>query len=245
MVITVRAVKTLGPLLLGGLITLLGTVIVQVFVIPTVQRRMKRVERWQSRYDELTTFVEDDLGRAVERMDQAGRHTRALRESLRRHPAFQLSPSGEAGDEVVAGAVAEITEEAETEERSARHALNDEIDRLRIRVRRLRRAGPSPSYYCNADWSVDRFRAARFIADDTHLGRMSRDEWVVAWDKVDRAREDLLDALERLSGPPGLVRTYRDRLSERLPSGWARVLAWRLSGVVLILAVVLAAAAGG
>jgi len=47
--------------LIGGLITLVVTLLVQVFVIPRVQRRTRKRERWENEVGELVNLIEVDI----------------------------------------------------------------------------------------------------------------------------------------------------------------------------------------
>ncbi|MFC0100219.1 hypothetical protein ACFFKH_22185 [Micromonospora marina] len=58
-------------LLLGGLITLVVTALVQIFVIPRVQRYNRRVERWEKEITELANLLEEDLPRALKTLSYA------------------------------------------------------------------------------------------------------------------------------------------------------------------------------
>ena len=57
--------ERVGQLLLGGLITLAGTAIVQIFIIPWVQTRNRRRERWEGDVIELETLLHDELPDAI------------------------------------------------------------------------------------------------------------------------------------------------------------------------------------
>ncbi|MEV0898366.1 hypothetical protein [Actinoplanes sp. NPDC049802] len=51
--------------LLGGLITLAVTALVQILIIPWVQRRTRRLERWEKDMVELATLLHEELPQAV------------------------------------------------------------------------------------------------------------------------------------------------------------------------------------
>ena len=55
-------------LLLGGLITLAVTAVVQILIIPWVQRRNRIRERWEKDVIELLTLFEEELGEPVSRV---------------------------------------------------------------------------------------------------------------------------------------------------------------------------------
>ncbi|WP_406051306.1 hypothetical protein [Kribbella sp. NBC_00889] len=53
------------PVLVGAVLTLTATVLVQVVVVPWVQARTCRVERWETSVVELVSLLEEELPRAV------------------------------------------------------------------------------------------------------------------------------------------------------------------------------------
>lgn len=55
-------------LLLGGLITLAVTAVVQILIIPWVQRRNRIRERWEKDVIELLTLLDEELGEPVSRV---------------------------------------------------------------------------------------------------------------------------------------------------------------------------------
>jgi hypothetical protein len=57
--------------LIGGFITLAGTCLVQILVIPWVQARSRRRERWEKDVGDLLRLIECTLPRAVRRLDLA------------------------------------------------------------------------------------------------------------------------------------------------------------------------------
>jgi len=60
------ATVDVGQILLGGGITLAGTVLVQVYVIPHVQARTRGRERWEEDVDELVSSLDDKLPRTLD-----------------------------------------------------------------------------------------------------------------------------------------------------------------------------------
>src|SRR5687767_10334618 len=57
----------LVQLFIGGMITLTVTAIVQIFVIPMVQRRTRRLERWEEDLVELATMHDEEMGAPLDR----------------------------------------------------------------------------------------------------------------------------------------------------------------------------------
>jgi hypothetical protein len=115
-------------LLLGGLITLAGTAIVQILIIPWVQTRNRRRERWEHDVIELETLLHDELPDAIAAAQASAQ--RYLREFRNAHPAQRIS-----------GAMAKL----ETTAMEDAHDLLDlvrSVSLLEKRVRLLNRRAP-------------------------------------------------------------------------------------------------------
>jgi hypothetical protein len=82
-------VGRVGQLLLGGLITLAGTAVVQIFIIPWVQTRNRRRERWESDVIELETLLHGELPAAIAAAQASAQ--RYLREFRNADPAQRIS----------------------------------------------------------------------------------------------------------------------------------------------------------
>ena len=76
-------------LLLGGLITLAGTALVQIFIIPWVQTRNRRRERWERDVIDLETLLHDELPQVIAAAQASAQ--RYLREFRNAQPAQRIS----------------------------------------------------------------------------------------------------------------------------------------------------------
>jgi hypothetical protein len=71
----------MGSVLLGGVITLIVTALVQIFLIPWVQRRTRAIERWEKDIDKLLDLVNDEF---YDKIDSMAATTRPVALDLRR-----------------------------------------------------------------------------------------------------------------------------------------------------------------
>jgi hypothetical protein len=78
----------LTPTYLGALLALAAALLTQVLVIPWVQARSRRRERWQSAVSEMSAILEEDLDRAITRY-----HFVASR--LLTHPEYTAAARGD------------------------------------------------------------------------------------------------------------------------------------------------------
>ncbi len=75
---------TVRNVLIGGLITLIGTILVQILIIPSVQRRTRKRERWERDITELQNLMEVDFPK----------HFRTLRRAIVPFLALHAFPEG-------------------------------------------------------------------------------------------------------------------------------------------------------
>src|SRR5690242_15085616 len=58
----------MANVLIGGMITLIVTALVQIFVIPWVQRRTRALERWEKDVVELMSLVNEQMNDALSKL---------------------------------------------------------------------------------------------------------------------------------------------------------------------------------
>ncbi|WP_406036620.1 hypothetical protein OG799_19410 [Micromonospora sp. NBC_00898] len=56
----------IGEVVFGGAVTLAGTLVVQLFVIPAVQARTRGQERWERDILELAAVIEEEFPRSLD-----------------------------------------------------------------------------------------------------------------------------------------------------------------------------------
>src|SRR3954470_1624710 len=90
--------------LLGGLVTLAVTAVVQILIIPWVQRRNRRRERWERDVIELETLLHHELRGAIDDAERAAQDYRGklLRpEQELRVEAEGVKPAAEASGNIL------------------------------------------------------------------------------------------------------------------------------------------------
>ncbi|GAA2611415.1 hypothetical protein GCM10010399_47830 [Dactylosporangium fulvum] len=194
------------PVLLGGLITLVGTFLVQLYVVPRVQARTRRLERWEKDVIELVALIEEQLPLAVEAYHMA---------SLGPRIARQRRNDPEADHDRLEMLLAEWT----GEQREAREALGEKMSRLDVLHRRVRRENADAPY-----WTLlaDQRRHFRIPIMQVDIWRIDEDanpedeEWETAWKRIDEEREKLLNVVLQIAEPPKPPRRPRLRTATRV-----------------------------
>lgn len=118
-------------LLFGGLITLAVTAFVQITIIPRVQQRNRRIERWEEDVVELDQLLNEEIPTIL------GRATEATYRLYAAHHGE--TPSGPERDENV--------QRASEAHRRARRRLRKPISRASVLVRRVRLVNRTSHYW--------------------------------------------------------------------------------------------------
>jgi K+ transporter len=171
-------------LLLGGLITLAVTAIVQILVIPWVQVRNRRRERWERDVIELHTLLEQEMSvTAVE--------ARALTIFLtRQHDDEQT------------------LRRSEDEALSALETLQSQHTRLWLLAKRVKLISPRSVAWKLLSQDVAELSGELGTVTETAFAtnRFSEDQWRAAWDGLDRVldrtRHTFSYVGERVKPPP-------------------------------------------
>jgi hypothetical protein len=214
--------------LIGGAVTLAVTLVVQVFVIPRVQAWNRWLERWELDVVALATLLDDELPHLHQRLRLAEGNYRFLTE-LRANAELDQSR------------ISEAFRAAADDERDARAAVDEAMAKAVRLERRLRRVKPKAPIWVEVLWR-------QTLLDEATLAATSYPSWIIedapvdaaaigrAWEEVDRAREDLLGAVNGIGGRTRLPRTYpvrraidrlKDLSSRKLPplkERWLRMI---------------------
>jgi len=164
--------------LIGGLITLVVTLLVQILVVPCVQRRTRKRERWERDITELQTLLEVEFPRNV----------RALRRAVVSYFAFHELPAATLADAVTRPVYAA----AEADAVAAHDSLSDSAMRALWLGRRAAIYKPGRDPY----WS-------RLL---TSMGELNGNMMALAPRGVTKGRmtakeyDGVLDEAHRLSG---------------------------------------------
>jgi transcriptional regulator of heat shock response len=198
-------------LIAGGLVTLTVTFLVQVFVIPHVQARIRNRERWESDVIDLHTLVEEEIPRSNAALHSAGYELRYLSEWKQR-------------DDINKDRLNEALESATSTFRETRTLGNElmaRLSRLEKRVQRIRRRD---QFWRRLTLMRIALHVALWDVENDGLPgekRMSHEEWIDAWEKVrDRLNtlQKLIEIITNPIRPPRrrLLRRAHRRLSNRL-----------------------------
>ena len=110
----------------GGVVTLAGGVVLQVVIVPEVQARSRRRERWEDDLAELWSLLDEQVPRAVRRYRTTANVVR-LMENIRDEPDINRRLYEEQQERLVA------------ERAQARSTVEEHLDRLSVVEARVRR----------------------------------------------------------------------------------------------------------
>jgi hypothetical protein len=194
-------------LLLGGLITLAVTAVVQILIIPWVQRRNRIRERWEKDVIELLTLLDEELGEPVSRV---------------RYEILRLS---DAQDPVQRGAAdrrSDADDDVEARRADAIRAwevldkLTTRITNLTFRVIRVNHAAP--------DW---RRLAGHTMGITTACARLNPGPWGSGSDSGRDARRAALSAInDHATGAARLLQGIGESMTPPRTYPMRRALAW-------------------
>lgn len=120
-------------LLLGGLITLAVTAVVQILIIPWVQRRNRIRERWEKDVIELITLFDEELGEPLRRFRYEMLRLSDAQERTRRRPGERRPDPDDETERLRDGA---------SHAWDALDALTTRMTNLTFRVIRVNQAAP-------------------------------------------------------------------------------------------------------
>jgi len=176
------------PVVIGGFITLAGTFLVQVFVIPRVQAYNRQRERWEKDVIDLAGLLEEDLPSAL-------RAYRMADHSL--HYAKKWQNDADLDQERVKA----LLQTMEHEKREAGQVVSDKMGRLAVLERRASRIRANAPY-----WGIlFRRRVMLRIALDPveyelpgHRELEDDERWEATWDEVEKRRKELFDQVKEI-----------------------------------------------
>lgn len=185
-----------ASLLLGSVLTLLATVLVQAFLVPWVQARTRRIERWETSVIELSILMEEALPRAVAEFLTAAQEELRYRTMLQ-DPSYNRDR------------VRESLPQLQSTRRQAAETLGQHRRQIRIlmnRVTRWRRRAPFWLVLRAHELGLDVGLASvtRLMASDQLLGPYD-EQWITAWKRLETKEEefaDLVDLLASSMRPP-------------------------------------------
>lgn len=196
--------------ILGGVVTLAATFLIQVFVIPQVQARIRNRERWETDIIELLALVEEEIPRAHSLMRSGGYALRYMSEWTRR-------------DDVDRERLEEMIASTTSEFRRARELGDELIARLSRLERRIRRINSDAPHWRRLALARMSLTIALFdVERDALPGEklLEDQEWESAWRKVRDAREELTKSVRTVADPMKPPPDYPMRRMRRRIAGW-------------------------
>jgi len=179
----------LTPVLIAAVLTLLATVLVQSVVVPWVQARTRRRERWEAAVTELSSLVEEQLPRAVAEFREAADTERFYR-SIKDDPQYDTNKINE-GLRVAAAS-----------RREAAEIVGQHRKRMKLLTTRITRAHRKSPFWL-------RFRKGMLVLDfetsNATFGIIgvsdgpSDDEWNKLWKKQAEAKKKFVESVDHLA----------------------------------------------
>lgn len=210
-----------SQILFGGAVTLAGTVIVQLVVIPRVQARTRALERWENDVIALAALLDEEMPRALNGVESADFSRRHLM-TLKGDPKY------------IQEKVTAHLQTAETELREANQVLGEQMARVAKLTAHVRRINPDAQPWMAIRLEQLRFHVSTFKIDDAHTGeeplKLDDGTWHAAWTEIMQARQRLLDKVNAIADavpmmPPPSRRQQR-RARAWTVKAWARVKGW-------------------
>jgi hypothetical protein len=179
-----------GAILLGGVVTLAATTILQLYMVPRVIARIRGRERWEQRVLELATLLEEELPRAIDHCRRASSDLRQFKRLL--------------GDETYDQAkVHAAVSEARTDFEEANRALGEQMARLQKLTVHAEQMNSDATYWTELTRSRSHLQAAVFAVGDNRpdAAEVDDEQLEKAWDGVDQARAQMLDKVNEIALP--------------------------------------------
>jgi hypothetical protein len=196
-------------LILGGLITLAGTCIVQILVIPWVQGRNRRRERWENNVTEMVTLLEEELPRALEHLRSETYKLRLVRVHEAEFAVSHPDKTKEFAEQFVAPILLSLREDSEK--------VSELRTRLRLLMERSMLVNRSAPLWRGVMRDVLTFDIQLWRADpllESVLG-LSDDAFTELWKEVNDRHEAAVATVKTISGPMRPPRTYPHRRLRR------------------------------
>jgi predicted transcriptional regulator len=182
----------IAPVVIGGLVTLSVTFVVQVFVIPRVQTGTRRRERWEKNVLELSALLEEEMPRAISGYKSAAYQVRYTKAWL--------------GDDAYnQDRVRELWQTSKTELREADRVVGELMARLKVLDSRIRRVRPKAPYWGRLFMRRVKFQLAVWKIDiqpTEEPDPLDDDErWEEAWKSLQAAQDELIKTLDEIADP--------------------------------------------
>lgn len=176
------------PVVIGGLVTLSTTFVVQVFVIPWVQGRTRRRERWENDVLELSALLEEELPRALNGYKVTSYPIYGMKQWLGNEQYNQEK-------------VQELWQSSTTELREAGKAVGERMARLKILDSRIRRLRPRAPYWGRLSLRRTQLQLAVCNVEDVVLPENPEAHWDEEWKSLQTALKELCVTLDEIANP--------------------------------------------
>ena len=193
----------LPGLIIGAALTLVATLVVQTLVIPWVQARTRKRERWEADVIDLLNLLEEQLQRAVRLLHREADTERVYR-SVQDEPGYNQQM------------VREELRRVDAARRAADDELTQQVEHMRSLVARLQGVHRTAPHWLQVERQTDMLRVHITHASILALGADSvtdDEEWNEAWRSIDGARKRLIEQIEPLAGR---MKPPRRRVDRRL-----------------------------
>jgi hypothetical protein len=184
--------------LLGGLVTLAVTAVVQIFLTPWVQRRGRVIERWEREVKDLVNLLEEELPPALRRLRWTTLTLRTL----------QKAAGAEGFDQA---RVKEATKTAEGEAKAAYEAVNElttRASRLEKQIALVNRRAP---YWRRLSFRTINLDMATWQVDPQPWGmgrKLDDDAFDTEWKALEEHRAETVKTLDEIAVTMKRPRTY-------------------------------------
>jgi hypothetical protein len=169
-------------LIAGGVITLIVTSLVQVFVIPNMQAKNRRIERWENDVGELRALLEEQLPRAHDTLHSTGVQMRFL-------TAWKGTVDANEAGEARMAYIEETLRSATAAFRDASESVGELMARMQRIEGRIKMRNREAAYLARLASKRITLRVAMFdVERDPSWGGKQLDDaaYDAAWDKVRR-----------------------------------------------------------
>jgi hypothetical protein len=201
-------------ILLGGLITLAGTALIQMLIIPWVQRRTRHLERWERDVIELLGLINEELPSRLQPFKFAIRHWVWARRSQARSGVYNIP------DPVAGPSREDLLRTAEAEAGKSWAASFNLTTRMIMLTRRLMLVNRRAPYWPSLFNAIIRLEAALKALNPNPWGKADKfDDAALesAFAEMDAAHDVLSHVIEKIASPVKPPRTYpTQRVRRRL-----------------------------
>jgi len=181
------------PVILGAILTLAGTLIVQILAVPPIQARTRQRERWEDDVIELRAILEESLPNAIERF----RHN--LYVELNSKALLDIDNLNSQQLQLAR----QMQDKDREAAREAEETLRQLITRVELRLNRIDHHRPTAPYWNPLRSLERRLRLNYFdvtaLRYEAALDISNYDDWSARWKPLNDTGQQLHREIEKLS----------------------------------------------